>query len=141
MADLVLEPLVLLCPACGRQHIDEGDLAVDPHVEHVCLDCGNVWRPREHATVGVPVGTLSGSWLFDVSVVHGDAVEEEIKQRWRDRETLTTHHPSSVATVPPPRTFAAAPVSRSFEYWERPGIGDSPSRVDRVGAHGLRRRP
>lgn len=88
MADLVLEPLVLLCPSCGRQHIDEGDLAIEPHADHVCLHCGHEWRPREHATVGVPLGTLSSAWLFEVARVHGRPEAKRIHWAWAVRESV-----------------------------------------------------
>ncbi len=97
MADPVIEPLVLLCPACGRQHIDEGDLAVLPHTEHVCTAtigdeqrvCKHRWRPREHATVGVPVGTLSTEWCERVAELLGDSAAAVIADRWLRREHLT----------------------------------------------------
>lgn len=41
------------CPGCGVRHIDSGEWATRPHRTHLCLDCGNEWRPAEFPTVGV----------------------------------------------------------------------------------------
>jgi len=46
-------PMRLLCPECGRLHIDEGEFATKPHHTHACQHCGAVWRPAIVATVGV----------------------------------------------------------------------------------------
>lgn len=46
-------PMRLLCPRCGRLHIDEGEFATKPHHAHACQNCGEVWRPAVVATVGV----------------------------------------------------------------------------------------
>lgn len=97
------EPLVLLCPGCGRQHIDEGERATTPHVEHEC-DCGHRWRPRKHATVGIPLGTLSEGWLFDVAVVHGEAAEDAIRQAWAGREGVFA------GAIPVLRAYAVGPA-------------------------------
>jgi hypothetical protein len=147
MADPIFEPLVMLCPACGRQHIDEGDLATAPHVEHDCSHCGHRWSPHEHATVGVPLGTLSEGWLFDVAVVHGPAAEEAIKAAWARRE---------VQAIPPPPAFGEAiPVARvltdgpapivlgpfrDFEYWEVPRPADPIEALRESGTPGIWRR-
>jgi hypothetical protein len=68
--------MVLFCPACGLQHIDEpefipdpggGDLGVamevaarraaawtnPPHRSHLCHGCGHIWRPADVPTNGV----------------------------------------------------------------------------------------
>ncbi len=34
----------LSCPKCGMQHFDQGDLAFEPHAEHHCENCGEVFR-------------------------------------------------------------------------------------------------
>lgn len=49
----MIERLVICCPACGRQHIDDGEWAERPHRTHLCSGCGCTWRPFEHHTVGV----------------------------------------------------------------------------------------
>lgn len=53
--------MVLHCPECGRQHIDEPNEAAGwgnpPHKSHLCRKedggCGNVWRPADIPTNGV----------------------------------------------------------------------------------------
>jgi hypothetical protein len=61
--------MILHCPACGLQHIDEpsppigvepttgdGGLVMwtnPPHRSHLCHGCGHIWRPADVATEGV----------------------------------------------------------------------------------------
>lgn len=82
----MVEPLVILCPDCHRIHLDEGEWATRPHRTHLCLHCGHTWRPREHATVGIPAGQLSLSWLQQVLDVHGKEVAVQVLQAWVGRE-------------------------------------------------------
>lgn len=48
-------PLELLihCPRCKTQHIDEGRFATHPHKDHACQDCGLVFRPCKLPSIGV----------------------------------------------------------------------------------------
>jgi hypothetical protein len=47
-------PMILNCPTCGLQHIDEGEWATTRlHRTHLCLGCGFLWRPSDRSTVGV----------------------------------------------------------------------------------------
>lgn len=53
-------PMVLYCPACGKQHLDQGEFAIRPHRTHRCENtpagadgCGHEWRPASVPTVGV----------------------------------------------------------------------------------------
>lgn len=46
-------PMLLFCPQCSYQHIDEGEWATKPHRTHRCLNCKNEWRPANTPTVGV----------------------------------------------------------------------------------------
>jgi hypothetical protein len=50
-------PMVLHCPSCGTQHIDEAtpEWPNPPHRSHLCSneDCGTIWRPADVLTVGV----------------------------------------------------------------------------------------
>jgi transposase-like protein len=45
------------CTSCGASHVDEGELAFTPHVEHVCEHCGAHFtsRGRLRKTIGNPV--------------------------------------------------------------------------------------
>lgn len=50
-------PMLLFCPKCGLQHVDEADpssgWANPPHRSHLCHDCGTIWRPADVPTIGV----------------------------------------------------------------------------------------
>lgn len=52
-------PVVLHCPKCYRQHVDEVDPVGNPgwenppHTSHKCLYCSTVWRPADFPTEGV----------------------------------------------------------------------------------------
>lgn len=47
--------MVLHCPSCGRQHIDEPAPGWDnpQHKSHLCNGCGSIWRPADIPTNGV----------------------------------------------------------------------------------------
>lgn len=45
--------MMLWCPICLMQHIDEGEWATRSHRTHQCQGCGCEWRPSEISTVGV----------------------------------------------------------------------------------------
>ena len=52
-------PVILFCPHCHKQHVDEGIWATKPHRTHVCVDdavgpgCGKPFTPSTFRTVGV----------------------------------------------------------------------------------------
>jgi len=54
--------MVLYCPACHTQHIDEPAPAWSnpPHRSHLCHSCGHIWRPADVATNGVKVVKTRG---------------------------------------------------------------------------------
>lgn len=51
--------VILHCPECHEQHIDEVDPVNNPgwdnppHTSHKCLFCGCIWRPSDYPTEGV----------------------------------------------------------------------------------------
>lgn len=50
--------LVLHCPVCHLQHVDEPDERTPdwtnpPHRSHLCHGCGCIWRPADVPTNGV----------------------------------------------------------------------------------------
>lgn len=48
-------PVVIKCPECWTQHIDEGEWATTRlHKTHECQECLHQWRPFDYHTVGVP---------------------------------------------------------------------------------------
>lgn len=46
-------PMVLHCPHCRAQHVDEGEWATEPHRTHLCAECDCEFRPANVHTVGV----------------------------------------------------------------------------------------
>jgi hypothetical protein len=51
-------PMILHCPECHLQHIDEPDERTPdwdnpPHRSHLCHGCGCIWRPADQPTEGV----------------------------------------------------------------------------------------
>jgi hypothetical protein len=55
-------PMILFCPSCGGQHVDEpkGDWTNPPHRSHLCASCGHIWRPCDRPTAGVLTIQTSG---------------------------------------------------------------------------------
>lgn len=57
-------PMVLHCPKCHGQHIDEPNPAKNltnpPHRSHECQFCGTIWRPADVPTTGVNYITTVG---------------------------------------------------------------------------------
>lgn len=48
-------PMILYCPRCHTQHIDEPTETWPnpPHRSHLCEACGCIWRPADVPTTGV----------------------------------------------------------------------------------------
>lgn len=46
-------PMVMHCPKCSAQHVDEGEFETIPHRAHLCASCGHTWQPCARPTVGV----------------------------------------------------------------------------------------
>lgn len=55
--------MLLFCPNCLAQHIDEphGEWTNPPHRSHECQECKHVWRPADLATNGVRELKTKGS--------------------------------------------------------------------------------
>lgn len=53
--------MVLHCPACGLQHIDENEWTTRRHRSHLCAGCNHIWRPADVATVGVQSTESTGA--------------------------------------------------------------------------------
>ena len=57
--------VVIYCPKCGKQHLDQGEFLTRVHRKHLCehtpedspenpkTGCGHLWVPFEYATRGV----------------------------------------------------------------------------------------
>lgn len=65
-------PMVLHCPVCALQHVDEGEWIAAEHRTHLCAACGNEWRPSNTATIGVKA----------LARARPDESEEPEKPRW-----------------------------------------------------------
>lgn len=56
--------MILQCPHCSEQHVDEPDVAKGwtnpPHRSHLCQRCGFTWRPADVPTTGVLYLTTVG---------------------------------------------------------------------------------
>ena len=39
---------VMVCPKCGKQHVDEGIWAKRLHHKHLCLHCKHVWELEDY---------------------------------------------------------------------------------------------
>lgn len=78
-------PMILFCPACGLQHIDEPEPSLGkrfldpgakewdnpPHRSHLCAGCGHIWRPADVPTEGV--AALSTVGRADAPAIRGRA--------------------------------------------------------------------
>lgn len=58
--------MILHCPRCGLQHVDEPDERTPgwtnpPHRSHLCHGCGCIWRPADCPTTGVAALYTSGT--------------------------------------------------------------------------------
>lgn len=62
-ADAAAEPIrmVLHCPRCGLQHVDQPEPESGWTNPPLCHGCGCIWRPAEVATNGVPGLTATGT--------------------------------------------------------------------------------
>jgi hypothetical protein len=66
-------PMILYCPQCHLQHVDEPDERTPewdnpPHRSHLCHGCGCIWRPADVATEGVRSIKTAGkadTWGWD----------------------------------------------------------------------------
>lgn len=72
MSQAIPIPVVLHCPHCHKQHIDEGVWATRPHRTHQCVDdaagygCGKAFTPSGHRTFGVKQEQLVFETLDDI---------------------------------------------------------------------------
>lgn len=71
-------PMLLFCPACGMQHIDEGRWAREiVHRSHLCASCEHVWRQADVPTIGVAAITTEGAAdgsPVPVALVHAERI-------------------------------------------------------------------
>jgi hypothetical protein len=78
-------PMILFCPSCGVQHIDnpEGDWTNPPHRSHLCGYCGHIWRPADVSTNGVKEITTTGKEDTPDKVRRNIVITRRFNPRWR----------------------------------------------------------
>ncbi len=71
--------MVLYCPSCGAQHIDEpnGQWTNPPHRSHQCQDCGYIWRPADVPTNGVRATLTKGEADAPIMLPHRAGVIDQ----------------------------------------------------------------
>lgn len=101
--------MLLFCPRCDMQHVDEPSEGWNnpPHRSHLCLECGCVWRPADVATNGVSGIETKGkadNWDAQSGDASRDAgLREALDGFGDDYITSETHHPNWVLI--PTKTF------------------------------------
>lgn len=103
--------MVLYCPACHVQHIDEASegWGNPPHRSHLCHACGCIWRPADVATNGITSVKTCGkadTWGWDgkslAAPIDNEALVEEVARAMRrDRFERTRRLAAFDETVPP----------------------------------------
>lgn len=80
-------PMVLHCPACGVQHIDEPSEGWDnpPHRSHKCGGCGVIWRAADIPTVGVWASALKTSSPADTWPMPGPILTQAELDEYAER--------------------------------------------------------
>jgi hypothetical protein len=96
-------PMLLFCPKCGVQHVDEAEVKTapayglgggvigerrvvawdnPPHRSHLCGACGCIWRPADVATTGVARIETSGkadNWTAALPVSTSQGVGDDLE--------------------------------------------------------------
>ena len=102
-------PMVLFCPACGRQHVDMANPAEGwdnpSHRSHKCGACSHVWRPADVPTAGVETIATVGQVDTDppirnrvravttsglVHVTDDELLKEDLAELWDRRKADRT---------------------------------------------------
>lgn len=83
--------MVMLCPSCGKLHVDRGEWATRLHRTHLCVDdpdsypvqgCGTKWKPSEFPTVGV--STIQDTMYLDDEVSSTDPTAGSIEDEYNE---------------------------------------------------------
>lgn len=104
--------MILHCPACGVQHLDEPDEVSGwtnpPHRSHLCFACGHIWRPADVPTNGVAAIKTKGAAdspfppnpQARIEALEGERDQlREIVRRYGDRERMATAAPPGLQEV------------------------------------------
>jgi hypothetical protein len=89
--------MLLFCPKCGAQHIDEpeGDWDNPPHRSHLCHACRTIWRPADVPTNGV----VAISSIGNADTWAGGNVSEPARPTEQQAVTCRLHLPTcAIAT-------------------------------------------
>lgn len=121
-AEAVPVDMVLYCPKCGVQHIDEPEDCPDspgrcecrgphwknpPHKSHLCHGCGHIWRPSDMPTNGVKA-TASGKDA-DTAPQKAESAPDVVRDAERYRWLFSSHTEAELAecdqkSLQPPHT-------------------------------------
>lgn len=80
VSQVISKPLdmVIHCPRCGEQHIDEPNAEIGwdnpPHKSHLCLSCDIIWRVADVPTNGVAATRTMGTsdnWFSPLALAAG----------------------------------------------------------------------
>jgi hypothetical protein len=87
--------MILFCPACGLQHVDEPDERTvgwenPPHRSHLCHGCGHIWRPADVPTNGVKAIKTVGK--ADSPIVSPTQTSTPVEPEITDEEILKLGH-------------------------------------------------
>jgi hypothetical protein len=135
-------PMILHCPRCTYQHVDEPDERTEgwanpPHRSHLCHWCGHIWRPADVPTEGVKAIQTRGtndsapeapaSEQQAILVANEEGIELAIERRddgkWQFMPTCfdgTRPRLNTAAT-----TASASDMQDDFEKWAK-SHGDLP---------------
>jgi len=87
-------PMVLHCPKCGYQHVDEGEWTTTFHRTHLCLRCKHEWRPAAINTVGILALPETSTVNQDEIILHQEIEKAQVyfgygadDNRWRPKES------------------------------------------------------
>jgi len=93
--------MILFCPECGEQHVDEEEHVLawtggsvpepshdevvwdnPPHRSHLCHNCGCIWRPADVATNGVAkIGTVGSADTWSAILAPAAAAQPSVRSQ------------------------------------------------------------
>lgn len=136
--------MVLHCPSCGVQHIDEPERSLGPdsteridwdnppHRSHLCHGCGHIWRPADVPTNGVAAIKTEGK--ADSPITSPGAAPQPA-----ERVPLTDEQAAKLSKLGPVHVDADGLVHRTAQLY-RAELERATFRGIRLGeqAHGIR---
>lgn len=120
-------PVVLHCPKCKAQHLDEGEWATREHRKHQCQSCRHEWRASSVATVGVlgeeqraAEPTPEAAWNYSAPPDSEIGKMHELKLDDEDRKL---DFPIAYAGMTPPVGRALKELLPTWGGWRMGGYG------------------